>query len=242
LQKADIADYDTACRFSCENVKTTTLPLGVHQCVHNIHVPDLDQQFKENFKKQEYLSLGSLCHASMLLKNIGYKKRSYPFDWIFSNPEMVIECLKDDFKTFLDKSYYIHRHSKQCGHSLYHPHMFNHRNPLKNEEDHLYHTRCVHRFRELSSQRKCFVVMLVNLTTETDTNYWTKWNQSLSELVNNYVLVVISHRTGACRSFETVDKDNVRFINVTTLTVSNGTGFGTKEDNAFLHNKLFETI
>lgn len=52
LQKADIADYDTACRFSCENVKTTTLPLGVHQCVHNIHVPDLDQQFEENFKNR----------------------------------------------------------------------------------------------------------------------------------------------------------------------------------------------
>jgi hypothetical protein len=50
LQKANFADYETACRFSCENIKTNTLPLGVHQCVNRIEVPNLNQQFEENFK------------------------------------------------------------------------------------------------------------------------------------------------------------------------------------------------
>lgn len=48
-EKANIADYATACRFSCENIKTNTLPLGVHQLVHNIHVFDLNKIFKNNF-------------------------------------------------------------------------------------------------------------------------------------------------------------------------------------------------
>ena len=49
-------------------------------------------------------SLGSLCHSAQILKNNNLKRCSYPFDWIFSSPNMVIDCISDDFKKFLDKS------------------------------------------------------------------------------------------------------------------------------------------
>ena len=94
-------------------------------------------------------SLGTLCHTSTLLKNNNLKKCSYPFDWIFSNYNIVIDCLKTDFKIFLDKSYYIDISHNKCGHSYYGNQMFNHRNPLININDYEYYNRCVDRFNKL---------------------------------------------------------------------------------------------
>lgn len=45
-------------------------------------------------------SLGTFCLTSMIIKNCGLKKESYLFDWIFSNVDIVIDCLKNDFKDF----------------------------------------------------------------------------------------------------------------------------------------------
>jgi hypothetical protein len=64
-------------------------------------------------------SLGTLCQSSQILKNNNLKKCSYPFDWIFSNYDIIIRCIEDDFKIFLDKSYYISRPDNKCGHSYY---------------------------------------------------------------------------------------------------------------------------
>jgi len=75
-------------------------------------------------------SLGSLCHSSQILKRNNYKKCSYPFDWIFSNYDIIIDCLIDDFNIFLDKSYYINISETKCGHSKYSYNMFWHHNPL----------------------------------------------------------------------------------------------------------------
>ncbi len=64
-----------------------------------------------NFESLKYFnsfcSLGTLCHSSQLLKRNKLKKCSYPFDWIFSNCDIIHHCISDDFKIFLDKSYYI---------------------------------------------------------------------------------------------------------------------------------------
>lgn len=48
---ANIADYSTACKFSCESITTTTLPLGVHKNIEKIQIPNLDIIFQDNFKK-----------------------------------------------------------------------------------------------------------------------------------------------------------------------------------------------
>ena len=45
-------------------------------------------------------SLRSLCHSSQILKRNKYKLCSYPFDWIFSNCDTIIDCLENDFKIF----------------------------------------------------------------------------------------------------------------------------------------------
>ena len=52
----------------------------------------------------ETCSLALLCQSSKLLETNNLKKCSYPFDWIFSTFEMIIDCIEDDFNKFLDKS------------------------------------------------------------------------------------------------------------------------------------------
>jgi len=47
--KANLADYETAYAFSCENIKTNTLPLAVHKMIHNIQIPDFNKTFQENY-------------------------------------------------------------------------------------------------------------------------------------------------------------------------------------------------
>ena len=47
-------------------------------------------------------SFGSLCHSSKILKRNNLKLCSYPFDWIFSNCDNIIDCIEDNFNIFLD--------------------------------------------------------------------------------------------------------------------------------------------
>lgn len=52
------------------------------------------------------VSLGLRCYSSWIVKSIGCKKWSGPFDWIFSSRKMVRHCLTDDFSQFLNKEHY----------------------------------------------------------------------------------------------------------------------------------------
>lgn len=55
-------------------------------------------------------SLGSWCLPAVYLSEHGLQRCSYPFDYILSAPEMIADCIRDDFALFLDKT----RH-EQCG-------------------------------------------------------------------------------------------------------------------------------
>ena len=52
-------------------------------------------------------SLGSCCHTAELIKRRGYKMESYPFDWLFSDIDIVTKCINDNFETLLDKKKYV---------------------------------------------------------------------------------------------------------------------------------------
>lgn len=107
------------------------------------------------------VGLGSRCTVAQTLQDMELRSGSYPFDWIFSTPEIVVHCLEDDFELFLRKDQYepiaIERRAvKQfnlCDHATFRDEfgqgaMFNHRDPTKSE-DHAYLVRCVDRFRAL---------------------------------------------------------------------------------------------
>lgn len=117
------------------------------------------------------ISLGTLCHTSTALKDLQLKQYSCPFDWIFScSIDVVAQIIQNNFVDFLDRSHYRHVAEKKCGHVLYHPCMFNHHNPLQNDEDYAYYQRCVQRFRAAlcSGDTVTFVITLKSKETSVD--------------------------------------------------------------------------
>jgi hypothetical protein len=84
------------------------------------------------------ISLGKQCHTANFLKNNKLKNCSYPFDWIFSWYEtnnygvnhIILDCLKNNFELFMDKTYFedngknllepsIYEYYKRCINRLY---------------------------------------------------------------------------------------------------------------------------
>jgi hypothetical protein len=186
-------------------------------------------------------SLGSLCHSSQILKRNNLKKCSYPFDWIFSNYDNIIHCIEDKFNIFLDKSYYINVSQNQCGHSKYHNCMFNHHNPLINIDHYNYYVRCVDRFKNLlqKQEHKLFTMIFVNMDNinENKKNALIDFNNKFSKYTSNYTLLVIFHIPNKKQKHHIFTyNDNIHFLELHTLSSSNGVGFKNNNDNFYLDN------
>ena len=92
------------------------------------------------------ISIGQNCTTAWYLKKTGKKFHSFPFDWVFSSAEIVEDCMKDSFTSFLDRSQMIKNQDGTIGHKRYHKYLFSHRDPLNDDEDFLYYERCIERF------------------------------------------------------------------------------------------------
>jgi hypothetical protein len=70
----------------------------------------------------EFISVGPYCASAEIIKGHGLRKKSYPFDYIFSSLEMIKHCINDKFAIFLDKQYYRSGespHNQSMHHSFY---------------------------------------------------------------------------------------------------------------------------
>jgi len=192
-------------------------------------------------------SLGNNCHTATLLKRNKWKKESYPFDWIFSNINLVKHCIDDKFDKFLDQQYYPDKDPKswQQNHVYYFPFsedkMFNHKNPMK-EDDYLYYQRCVKRFNQFvkKTEFKVFLNMHVNHDPINNTfkQKMIKFNNYLDKNCENYALICIVQGVGDKQEYSFETHSNIHFINLTTLSPSNGKEFINPTDNSFLDNLL----
>lgn len=88
-----------------------------------------------NFSK--IISIGTFCAAAAHLKAAGLRDAAYPFDWLFTNPSLVADCIEDGFKIFMNQEYLnpIDNGTK-CRHEFYQSRypmgsaaVFNHHNP-----------------------------------------------------------------------------------------------------------------
>lgn len=186
-------------------------------------------------------SLGSVCHSSEIFKRNNLKLCSYPFDWIFSNCDNIIHCIEDNFNIFLDKSYYVNISESECGHSKYNNHMFNHRNPLINIDHYNYYVRCVDRFKNLlqKQEHKLFIMTFVNMNNvdENIKNKIIEFNNKFSEYTCNYTLLVIFHIPNKEQNHNIFTcNDNINFLELHTLSVTDGVRFLNNDDNIYLDN------
>lgn len=131
------------------------LGAGLLKGLRRIGLPDRREPGPLN-----HISLGSHCHTAQLLKGLGLRTWSAPFDWIFSSPGMVRDCLADDFSELLDRRHYestpLHERvapeETRCRHRLYRdrhaiPFVFNHHDPATSEEDYRFLQAGVRRLR-----------------------------------------------------------------------------------------------
>lgn len=202
-------------------------------------------------KIQHLCSLGTNCHSSSFLKRNNYKLESYPFDWIISKPENFIHCIEDDFNIFLDKNYYININHYKCGHTFYAENMFPHHNPLLNINDYNYYTRCVSRFRNFLKSKDAKMLILTfingeygigNKITEEFKNKILGFNDRLKKHIENkYILLVLINYPCKKENNYTLEKYNeVHFLEIDTISNSNGVCFDNENDNIYLDNLIKE--
>ena len=198
-------------------------------------------------KKINYIcSLGNQCHPAKWCKMMNLKKCSFPFDWVLSNEEIIIDCIKNDFVQFLDRNLHIKskRHPKsntKSGHKIYGGKMFNHHNILL-DEDYNYFCRCVDRFRKLmkKDKKKLFIICNEN-NTSPEIN--ARLNQKLYKLyetiklkTKNFEFLVIYHIIGNKTDSQVIDDlklNNFKIIKITTKNRSKGVRIRDRFENKF---------
>ena len=196
-------------------------------------------------------SLGSCCHTAELIKRRGYKMESYPFDWLFSDIDIVTKCINDNFETLLDKKKYVsilgREKERCCGHQSYKQKCFNHIDPLNNEEDYSYLARCVSRFRLLlkTQKKKLFIIILNNNTTPIINSTFIasieKLNTVLKTNTTNFTILVIIHYISEEIKHNTTILENTVIYELHTKSKSTGRRFADDYDNEYLDKFLDET-
>lgn len=59
----------------------------------------------QQFNSEHICSLGIRCIPSQVMVQLNIKEESLPFDWTQSNPQIIIDCLKNNFKDYNDFEY-----------------------------------------------------------------------------------------------------------------------------------------
>lgn len=191
-------------------------------------------------------SLGPRCHSASILKRLELKKASFPFDWIFSNLDMVIHCIENDFKIFLNPKYFSIRDptSTKQQHSYYKENdddaIFNHHNPLY-KKDYNYFVRCTERFKTLLNQKglKLFVITYLNFwkIDEPFKNNIIEKIKKLNNYTTNYgilcIIQYIAEKEEEQHTFSFSIHNNIHFLEVYTKSASNGASFLDETDNDF---------
>jgi len=219
--------------------------------------------------------LGCRCSTASFFEKFGKRKYSGPFDWMFSCPKMVAHCLRDNFRDFLRRDLYCYkdtlfdsiglppgsapRERNLIGHNIFSDWMcgvgrgtiFNHRDPLYNDEDYAYTLRTVERFQLIldSGAPKLFTVL--NL----DPELWIEDDiqqlfEALQARTSNFDLVAVNctrnQGASARNSPAALEKeagcDGTRLLQYSLHCVGDNTGkdFFESSDTARIHSLLVD--
>lgn len=201
----------------------------------------------------DHVALGGHCHATQLLKTLGLRTWSGPFDWLFSAPGMVSDCLEDDFATFLDRRHLesvpLHeRHGPditRCRHLVYGPRyglpfIFNHHDPAACEDDYARLERSVARLRRALADPAGHRFYLLAITpTGSDAIVRLCDNLARHRPAHHLTLIQVAPERGEPRAAaRSVVRPNLTVHDVVTRTPSLGLRFGDPADDALVLDLL----
>jgi len=150
----------------------------------------------------DVVSLGSHCLVSYALKEMGLKRYSCPFDWIFSRPAMVEHCIKDSFVTLADRSQYQSvidesgsEVSGRCHHAFYRDtfgveRVFNHRD-MRVRTNYEYLLRSIDRFMKLLVSPNLKIFVLLSPEAIVNEEQFVSLHDTLTALTTNFCLLTV---------------------------------------------------
>ena len=201
-------------------------------------------------KIQQICSLGTFCHTANHYQLRGLRHCSYPFDWILSSPTLVLDCLRDDFQTFMNPSHHIKIGENISNHAIYgtmvlgnnfqgkHPQhiTFTHRD-ITNPETYQYYQRCIERFYNLLQQPGEKLFVLTTQDVEYDREIIQTLYEELTKRSNGVHLLCVSFFNDY--GFHThVEKGPIAYMKVYTYSRTDGRGFAIPQDNDYFHDAL----
>ncbi|PKA43686.1 hypothetical protein CWR43_12160 [Rhizobium sullae] len=151
------------------------------------------QTSRGNIMGHQYISLGAACNAAMMIKKLGLRKTSYPFDWLLnldSGLASVTEMIKDDFqKVCAPDCYMPASHStiatEVVAYRDYPTVLHIHTNPMSKTGEHDELVRRFDRFRRtLRSRDKLHFVYYRNLAAARLTDPSATAQQVLRQLID----------------------------------------------------------
>lgn len=163
-----------------------------------------------------YISLGPNCHTSGILKYLGYKKESYPFDWILTNLKIINYSILNNFSEFLDRNNYYKSNNKISlveKNVKYLESMFHHRNPVDNESDFQYIIRCVNRFNNLQNNNKFKLFFHTVYNNSYNKDELLECDNILNKKFNNYKLILFNYIKSDEKKYSII-KDKIIIINI----------------------------
>lgn len=195
-----------------------------------------------------HISLGSHCHTAQVLKGLGLRTWSAPFDWIFSAPGMVRDCLADDFSELLDRRHYESTplserrapNETRCRHLLYRerhaiPFVFNHHDPATSAADYRFLQEGVRRLRtalDRPGTRNRFYLM-TDLPVDAETVHAIR--DALAARAADNHLTLLHLRRGERAAVGVLAKEpRLDWLSVETRSASVGLRFADPADDAFV--------
>jgi hypothetical protein len=197
-------------------------------------------------KKINYvIPLGSNCYVASYLKRNNIKLTSYPFDWIFSYPNDIIDMLETNFEKILDKNCYLYKDDTidYNFHNIYCPtlRMFNHYNPYK-ESDYKYVERCINRLNNVleKKENKLFIMMFVNNNVNNEIKNIIKLAKIISKKTSNYDIICFFQNKRGYQDRKIINFMNIKLIQLSTIDGNNGVNFILDKDEEYFNKIINE--
>lgn len=203
--------------------------------------------------KVNIISLGSFCQVAGTLSKLVGREVAYPFDYIRSNPNMIIDCISNNFSKFLNKELYVKSDSyNNIGIDCYGSDVFVHHNIFNNDVYDSFVRRSKRFIEKLNSDEKKIFISLYQPWDDTTTAMTScrdkdliddiiKLNDVLNEYPNCEYHVFINNFDDDRRIEEVYDKNNLKIYNFYSKSCSLGYKYEDLDEEIF-QKKIGEII
>lgn len=191
------------------------------------------------------IPFGSNCFIASNLKRNNIKLTSYPFDWIFSYPNDIIDMIETNFEKILNKNFYLYKdlninynfHKEYCPELR----MFNHYNPYK-ESDYEYIKRCINRFNNVlkKKENKLFIMMFTNNNVNNEIKNIIKLKHIIDKKTSEYDIICFFQEKRGYQDKKIINYLNIKLIQLSTIDDNNGVNFILDKDEEYFNTIINE--